>query len=72
MVETRLPELEKMHGGKIIQPSEEDTVKAFFNSDEVSRMCPGAKDFVVIRDEQGKKKEKVQKKVDTGNVERDL
>ena len=30
MIETRLPELEKMHGGKIIQPSEEDMVKAFF------------------------------------------
>ena len=48
-----MPELEKMPGGKAIQPSEKDTVKDFFNTDEVSRMCPGAKEFVVIRDEHG-------------------
>ena len=59
MVETRLLELEKMHGGKSSSRVKKN-VKAFFNSDEVSRMCPGAKDFVVIRDEHGEK-EKVQK-----------
>ena len=56
-----------MHGGKIIQPSEKETVKAFFYSDEVSRMCPDAKDFVVIHDEHSEK-EKVQKRLILGTL----
>ena len=51
--------MEKMQGGKIIQLSEKDTVKALFNFVEVSRMCPALR-TVVIRDEHSEK-EKVQK-----------
>ena len=62
-----MPELDKMHRGKVIQESEKDKVKVFFNSDEVSRMCPGARDYVVIRNELGEK-EKVQKRLILGTL----
>ena len=51
-----IPDIDRMHKGKMIDPAVKKKVVEFHESDLVSRMCPGAKDFVVVRDSLGVKK----------------
>lgn len=62
-----LPEVQPTSKGRRISPDEQTKVKAFFESDEVSRMCPGKKDCLTVRDENGLKI-KAQKRLMLGNL----
>ena len=53
--------------GRRISESERTQVKAFYESDEVSRMCPGKKDCLTVRDENGLKI-KAQKRLMLGSL----
>lgn len=70
-------QLKKTHGvfsepqpvpkGIHITDEDKSKVKDFFESDKVSRMCPGKSDFVVVRNPDGTKA-KVQKRLVLGNL----
>ena len=42
-----LPEVSALSKGKVISEELKTTVKTFYESDEISRLCPGKKDFQV-------------------------
>ena len=52
--------------GKALAPSTVDAVLAFFEDDEISRPCPGKKDFVSVK-MHGKREQK-QKRLTLGNL----
>lgn len=71
-------QLKKTHGilpqtlsassrGRRITIEEQDKIKQFYESDAVSRICPGQKDYVVVRDSDGTKS-KVQKRLVLGTL----
>ena len=56
-----LPVLQGMdHRGRRVNEDLRAKVQSFYETDEVSRMCPGQKDFVTVRDRDARK-QKVQK-----------
>lgn len=59
-----MPDLEKRKpgSGKSLSDSDLKEVYQFYNSDEVSRMCPGMKDYVTTRNKNGEK-EHIQKRL---------
>ena len=50
-----LPEIPHMSKGKVITDDIKKKVEAFYDQDDVSRICPGKKDCVIIRNIQGEK-----------------
>ena len=50
-----IPDIPSMSKGKVICQDTKNLVRAFFESDEISRICPGAKEFFRIRNEEGDK-----------------
>ena len=50
-----LPEVPALSKGKVISEELKTTVKTFYESDEISRQCPGKKDYVSIRTDEGNK-----------------
>ena len=62
-----IPELDKMTRGRVIKESEIDAVQNFFMSDDVSRICPGANNFIAVRNSNGVK-EKLQKRLILGTL----
>ena len=62
-----LPQVGRVSRGKKVSAADKLKVIEFYESDTVSRMCPGAKDYVVVRDEEGRKT-KVQKRLILGNL----
>ena len=62
-----LPQVGQVSRGKQVSAADRLKVIEFYESDTVSRMCPGAKDYVVVRDEEGSKT-KVQKRLILGNL----
>lgn len=50
-----LPEVPHMSKGKIITQETKEVIQKFFESDEISRVCPGKKDYKIIKDDKGKK-----------------
>jgi len=63
-----LPEIPPYSKGRKISEEECQKVKSFYESDEVSRICPGKKDYVTVRDENGVKVKK-QKRLILGNLQ---
>lgn len=62
-----IPEVPSMSKGKVISNKEKLLVKEFYESDEVSRMCPGQKDCLTVRNSEGVSC-KVQKRLILGNL----
>ena len=62
-----LPQVGRVCRGKKFSAADRLKVIEFYESDTVSRMCPGAKHYVVVRDEEGRKT-KVQKRLILGNL----
>lgn len=62
-----LPKIPLMSKGKVMSEELKDIVISFYESDEVSRMCPGQKDCVKVRDSEGITS-KVQKRLVLGNL----
>jgi len=62
-----LPEIPAMSKGKVISNEAKLIIKEFFESDEVSRMCPGQKDCLKVRDCEGQSIT-VQKRLILGNM----
>lgn len=62
-----LPDVPTFSKGKVISEEQKATVKSFYESDEISRMCPGQKDCLSIRDAEGQKVKK-QKRLVLGNL----
>lgn len=62
-----LPDIHNMHKGSVIESSVKQKVVEFYESDSVSRMCPGVKDFVSVRNPDGLR-EKVQKRLILGTL----
>lgn len=54
--------------GKSLKEVAKQKVLAFYNSDEVSRIMPGKKDYVSMKTKDGKKPEHVQKRLILGNL----
>ena len=57
-----IPEVPSMSKGKVISNKEKLLVKEFYESDEVSRMCPGQNDCLTVRNSEGQSC-KVQKRL---------
>ena len=62
-----VPQVNRVSRGKKVTAGERSKVIEFYESDMVSRMCPGTKDCIVVRDEEGRKT-KVQKRLILGNL----
>ena len=62
-----LPEVTELSKGRKLSELDKELVKAFYEKDEISRQCPGKKDFITIKDEVGNKLQ-VQKKLVLGNL----
>ena len=62
-----LPEIPKLSKGKHISQDDRRSIVDFYESDEISRLCPGAKDYIIVRNENGVK-EKKQKRLILGNL----
>lgn len=62
-----LPTVPLMSKGKVITEEIKDKVLGLYKSDDVSRMCPGQKDCVKIRDSEGTTSQ-VQKRLVLGNL----
>ena len=50
-----LPDVDKISRGRKISDDDKVKVRAFYESDEASRMCPGRKDYVTATDSDGVK-----------------
>ena len=50
-----LPQVSKMSKGRAISEEEKTRIMQFYESDEVSRMCPGIKDKLMVRNKDGEK-----------------
>ena len=50
-----LPEIPSMSKGKIITSDMKKVVEEFYDLDDISRLFPGKKDCVIIRNNQGEK-----------------
>ena len=61
------PETPKLSKGKRVTPEDRRSIIEFYESDEVSRLCAGSKDFVMVRNEDGEKVKK-QKRLILGNL----
>ena len=61
-----LPNVPTMSKGKVLSEENKDIVRKFYESDEVSRMCPGQKDCVKVISAEGPTK--VQKRLILGNL----
>ena len=61
-----VPQVNRVSRGKKVTDGERAKVIEFYESDTVSRMCPGTKDYVTVRDEYGSRK--VQKRLILGNL----
>jgi len=62
-----LPKIPKVSKGKVITEGIIMEVENFYNSDDVSRICPGKSDFLSIKDKDGQKQH-VQKRLILGNL----
>ena len=62
-----LPEVPQLSKGKQVSQQDKRSVIEFYESDEISRLCPGAKDYVMVRDENGVKERK-QKRLILGSL----
>lgn len=62
-----LPEIPKVSKGRVITEDMRREVENFYNSDDVSRVCPGKSDFLSIKDKNGQKQH-VQKRLILGNL----
>lgn len=58
-----LSELKKVSKGKVISKEIKEYVKNFYESDDVSRICPGKKDYISMWTEETGKKEHIQKRL---------
>lgn len=58
-----IPEIPHVSKGKIITREVKKLVQDFFQQDEISRMCPGKKDYLRIRNIDSGKKEAIQKRL---------
>ena len=56
------PDIPKISKGKVLSEDTKQIVKSFWESDEISRVCPSAKDFLRIRNKDGVK-ESIQKRL---------
>lgn len=61
------PEIGKRSRGRTISADDEAKVVGFYESDSVSRICPGMKDYVVVKDTEGTKT-RVQKRLILGTL----
>ena len=62
-----LPDVPTLSKGRVISHEEKIMVKNFYERDEISRMCPGMKDCVSVKDNSGQRV-KVQKRLILGNL----
>lgn len=62
-----LPQVPRMSKGRVIAEEEKNTIIKFYESDDVSRMCPGQKDKVMIRTKNGVKEQR-QKRLVLSNL----
>ena len=62
-----LPDIGKISRGHKVSDDDKAKVRAFYESDEVSRMCPGRKDYVTVTDPDGART-KVQKRLILGTL----
>ena len=61
-----LPSVPTISKGKVITEENKDIIRRFYESDEVSRMCPGQKDCIKVISAEGPTK--VQKRLILGNL----